>query len=68
MAESVNRATSTICQALATGYGLIEGPVWDPDEGLYWSDVAHGGVHRLARSGAVTTVIRQFRYSSTPSA
>ena len=22
-----------------------------------WSDVAHGGVHRLARSGAVTTVI-----------
>ena len=44
-------------EALATGYGLIEGPVWDPDEGLYWSDVAHGGVHRLARSGAVTTVI-----------
>ena len=44
-------------EALATGYGLIEGPVWDPDQGLYWSDVAHGGVHRLARSGAVTTVI-----------
>ena len=44
-------------EALATGYGLIEGPVWDPDAGLYWSDVTHGGVHRLARSGAVTTVI-----------
>ena len=44
-------------EALATGYGLIEGPVWDPREGLYWSDVIHGGVHRLARSGAVSTVI-----------
>jgi gluconolactonase len=43
--------------ALASGYGLIEGPVWDPEHGLYWSDVQHGGVHRLARSGAVTTVL-----------
>ncbi len=44
-------------ETLASGYGLIEGPVWDPDHGLYWSDVAHGGVHRLARSGEITTVI-----------
>lgn len=45
-------------EPLATGYGLIEAPVWDPDRGrLYWSDVDHGGVHCCARSGQVATVI-----------
>ena len=29
-------------QSLATGYGLIEGPVWDPAKGLYFSDVMGG--------------------------
>ena len=43
--------------ALASGYGLIEGPVWDPEQGLFWSDVLHGGVHRLARSGEIAIVI-----------
>lgn len=42
--------------ALATGYGLIEGPVWDPERGLLFSDVIFGGVHCLAPDGAVTTV------------
>ena len=32
-------------QELATGYGLIEGPVWDPAHGLYFSDVLGGGIH-----------------------
>ena len=31
-------------QQVATGYGLIEGPVWDPARGLYFSDVINGGV------------------------
>ena len=44
-------------ETLATGYGLIEGPVWDPEQGLYWSDVAHGGVHRLSRAGAVSVAL-----------
>ena len=26
-------------ERVATGYGLIEGPVWDPQRGLYFSDV-----------------------------
>lgn len=43
--------------ALATGYGLIEGPVWEPGRGLYFSDVPNGGVHCLALSGEVSTVI-----------
>jgi gluconolactonase len=42
---------------LATGYGLIEGPVWSPGEGLLFSDVVNGGVHLLSPAGAVTTVL-----------
>ena len=30
-------------EALAEGYGLIEGPVWVPDRGLMFSDVLGGG-------------------------
>jgi gluconolactonase len=44
-------------EALATGYGLIEGPLWRPGEGLYFSDVANGGVHRLSPAGDATTVL-----------
>ena len=36
---------------LATGYGLIEGPAWDAELGLLFSDVLGGGVHRVDRSG-----------------
>jgi gluconolactonase len=32
---------------LASGYGLIEGPVWDPRRGLIFSDVPNGGVYCL---------------------
>jgi gluconolactonase len=44
-------------EALATGYGLIEGPVWDPERGLYWSDVEHGGVHHRSRDGKVAVAV-----------
>jgi gluconolactonase len=43
--------------SLATGYGLIEGPVWEPGRGLCFSDVLNGGVYRLSPSGEVATVI-----------
>ena len=43
--------------ALISGYGLIEGPVWAPGEGLLFSDVLNGGVRLLAPSGAVETVL-----------
>ena len=39
-------------QEVASGFGLIEGPVWDPDKGLYFSDVPNGGVHLLDQVGA----------------
>jgi len=46
---------------LASGYGLIEGPVWDPRRGLIFSDVANGGVYCLDRSGRVGTVVEHRR-------
>ena len=48
-------------QRIATGFGLIEGPVWDPGRGLYFSDVINGGVHLLDRAGTVSPVIAKRR-------
>ena len=48
-------------QEIATGYGLIEGPVWDPAKGLYFSDVIKGGVFLLDRSDRITQVIPKRR-------
>jgi gluconolactonase len=48
-------------QRMTTGFGLIEGPVWDPGHGLYFSDVINGGVHLLDRAGAVSPVIPKRR-------
>lgn len=46
---------------VATGYGLIEGPVWDPVHGLYFSDVINGGVHLLDHAGEVSKVVPKRR-------
>ena len=40
-------------QELATGYGLVEGPAWDPAKGLYFSDVLGGGIYLLDRADKV---------------
>jgi gluconolactonase len=48
-------------EKLATGYTLIEGPVWDPARGLLFSDVHDGGVFCLSPAGAVTPVIEHRR-------
>ena len=48
-------------QEVATGFGLIEGPVWDPGRGLYFSDVPNGGVHLLDRSGQASLVVPRRR-------
>jgi D-xylonolactonase len=48
-------------QRLATGFGLIEGPVWDPRRGLYFSDVVGGGVHLLDRADTVSLVVPKRR-------
>jgi D-xylonolactonase len=48
-------------ERLATGFGLIEGPVFDPAFGLYFSDVINGGVHLLDRAGNVSLVLSKRR-------
>jgi D-xylonolactonase len=48
-------------QELATGYGLIEGPVWDRDKGLYFSDVLGGGIYLLNRTGDVSQAVPKRR-------
>ncbi len=48
-------------ERVATGYGLIEGPVWDTARGLYFSDVMNGGVFLLDRAGKVTPAIEKRR-------
>ena len=48
-------------ETLAFGYGLVEGPRWAPDGGLYFSDVHHGGVRRLAADGTVEVVVPKRR-------
>lgn len=47
--------------ALAKGYGLIEGPVWDPKRGLIFSDVLFGGVFALSPGGQVGSVFEHRR-------
>lgn len=48
-------------ETVATGYGLIEGPVWDPAKGLYFSDVTGGGIYLLDRADKVSTVVPKRR-------
>lgn len=43
-------------EELVRGYSLIEGPLWVPGQGLYFSDVLLGGVFRLDEAGTVTEV------------
>lgn len=48
-------------EALARGYGLIEGPVWDASRGLLFSDVLFGGVFCMDPAGGISTVFEHRR-------
>ncbi len=48
-------------EKLASGYGLIEGPLWDAGRGLIYSDVINGGAFCLAADGTVSNVIEHRR-------
>ncbi len=43
-------------ELLTRGYGLVEGPVWDPTRGLLFSDVLGGGVFCLDAGGDVSVL------------
>ena len=46
---------------LTEGYGLIEGPVWDNQRGLLFSDVTFGGVYCYGVDGEVSTIFEYRR-------
>lgn len=48
-------------QEVATGFGLIEAPVWDRAKGLYFSDVLNGGVYLLDRRDEVSQIVPKRR-------
>ena len=48
-------------ETLAHGYGLIEGPVVDADDNLYFSDVPNGGVYRRSPDGQIQVAIPKRR-------
>lgn len=51
-------------ERLTAGYGLIEGPVWDPGPRrgrLLFSDVLNGGVYAIDGEGSVTVVFEHRR-------
>lgn len=49
-------------EELATGYGLIEGPVWDEARGLIYSDVMNGGVRAIdPTSGVISEIVPKRR-------
>lgn len=44
-------------ETVSSGFGLLEGPVWDPDRGLLFTDATAGGVVCLGTDGALQTVV-----------
>lgn len=54
-------STAGTPELLVRGYGLVEGPVWDPAQGLIFSDVLGGGVYCLDAAGNVATVFEHRR-------
>jgi gluconolactonase len=48
-------------EQIATGFGLVEAPVWDAKKGLYFSDVLNGGVYLLDRKDEVSLIVPKRR-------
>ena len=48
-------------ERLATGYTLVEGPVWHNERGLLYSDVLAGGVFAVSSEGDVSEVVAKRR-------
>lgn len=46
---------------VASGFGLLEGPVWDPTLGLMFADADRGGAYNLGRHGGIATVFEHRR-------
>lgn len=59
--QNGNIAMSAPLEKLFTGYGTLEGPLWDDKHGLLFADATMGGVHALGSDGSVREVVRHRR-------
>ena len=48
-------------ELLASGFGTVEGPTFDNDGNLYFSDVTGGGVRRLSPDGSIDLIVPRRR-------
>jgi len=48
-------------QKIASGYGLVEAPVYDPSKGLFFSDVLNGGIYLLGPDDEVSLIVPKRR-------
>jgi gluconolactonase len=48
-------------ETLRSGFGLLEGPVWDRSMGLMVADAQHGGVFQIDRKGNLSTIVQHRR-------
>ena len=48
-------------ETIRSGFGLLEGPVYDPQRGLLFTDAEAGGVHCLGADGSLETVVKHRR-------
>jgi sugar lactone lactonase YvrE len=48
-------------ETLASGFGLLEGPVWDPGRGFLFTDAEKGGAYCLDMNGQISTVFEHRR-------
>lgn len=46
-----------VIEKLATGFGLLEAPVWKAGQGLLFADADYGGVHCLTEGGEIQLVV-----------
>ena len=44
-------------EQLSSGHGLIEGPLFEPSQGLLFTDTTNGGVHCLSPDGKVAELV-----------
>jgi D-xylonolactonase len=51
----------TDMETILDGYGLLEGPVWDPGRGLIFADAELGGVHVLDPASRVVSTLVEHR-------
>src|SRR5436190_9270448 len=56
-----DRIREDAMQEVATGFGLVEAPLWIDGQGLYFSDVLNGGVHLLDARREVSLVLPKRR-------